>query len=145
MPASVTDSLDALRGNVSKAASGHDRLVQGCFRTCAEFHAPTHGGTSRLRSRRRLWIPNLCSRGRFPREGSEGSRASMCQALVVKLRWSLVFGPCSCCERLSGEDMDHHGWKQEAMLLSQPRYAGSWRVPGHPGMCIAGFGPSLSA
>jgi hypothetical protein len=56
---------------------------------------------------------------RRPREGSVGRRASMCQALLVKLRWSLVLRPCGCGERLGRGE-------QEAMLLSQPRYAGSW-------------------
>ena len=70
---------------------------------------------------------------RVTREGSEGNRASMCQALLVKLRWSLVFRRCVCRERLPGEQ---HGRRQEAVLLSQPRYAGSW-----PSCAILGLAP----
>ena len=119
-------------------AFGHDRLVQGGVKNCAEIHAPTHVGMSRFRSRRRLWIPNLCSRVVLRERAPEGKRASMRQALLVKLRWSLVFRPCVCRERLPDEDMDGGGRRCFSANHGT-------RVPGRHGMCDPGFGPGLSA
>lgn len=63
---------------------------------------------------------------RVTRESSESSRASPRQALLVKLRWSLVFGPCVCCERLSGDDMGGRRWRCFSANHGT-------RVPGHHG------------
>lgn len=136
MPASVTDSLDSL-----DAVRMHSVMIDWCrggVKNCAEIHAPTHVGMSRFRSRRRLWIPNLCSRVVLRERAPEGKRASMRQALLVKLRWSLVFRPCVCRERLPDDNMDGGGRRCFSANHGT-------RVPGRHGMRDPGFGPGLSA
>ena len=107
-------SLDA-----ATDAMGHDRLEQGCFRKCAETTRANTWGHESFQVQKASVDTKSLRPCRVTRDGSKGRRASMCQALLVKLRWSLVLRPCGCGERLGRG-------KQEAMLLSQPRYAGSW-------------------
>ena len=139
MPASVTDSLDSL--DAAMDAIGRDRLEQGCFRKCAETtRANTWrpGGMSRFRSRRRLWIPNLCGRVVL-RETAERGLPEQAREYVPSFACEIAVESRIASMRLRREARTRRAGGD----ASQPTTVRGFLAI--TGCAMPGFGPSLSA
>lgn len=111
------------RRNGSEDAFGHDRLVQGGHQALrGKTHANTWGHESFQVQKASVDTKSLQAY-RVTREGSEGSCASMCQALLCEIAVESRIPSMRLPREAPGRQ---HGRRQEAMLLGQPRYAGSW-------------------